>query len=111
MQDQRIARARASVERLEGELSSAAQESGRANTSLTEMKRMLDGERDSARRAQMETELKFRERQLKEVEALVPDLESRYSLAVQALAAETAQLEQLETLLGQLDRTLEGPKR
>jgi chromosome segregation ATPase len=110
LQDQRIARARAAVERVEKERSSATQESVRTNSSVTDLRRMIEGERDSTRRAQLERELKFTEPQLKELEALVADLELRHTQAVQALAAETAQLEQLETLLGRLDRDLERSK-
>lgn len=111
LQEQRMARARAAVERLEREMSSATEESLRTNASVTEMQRMVEGEGDRTRRAQLAKELKFTELRLKEMEALIADLESRHSQALQALAAETAQLDQLEAVLEQMDRNLEGSKR
>jgi vacuolar-type H+-ATPase subunit I/STV1 len=110
LQDQRVARARAAVERIEKELSSVAQESGSANSSLSEMQRMIEDERDSSRRAQLERDFRLSQPRLKEMEALAADLESRHSQALQALAAEMTQFEQLESVLAQLDRAV-GPSK
>ncbi len=111
LQDQRAARARAALERIERDVASATQERSRTNIGVNELQRALDEAPDTKRRGHVETELRLNQARLKEQDQQLADLESRRALAQQALDAETARLEELESLLTQMDRAMEGPRR
>jgi len=111
LQDQRIARLRATADRLDEELSGVASDRSRARAALAELQRAVEQATDDARRTQLESELRMEQARMKDRDARLADLQTRQGQARQALDAEGARLEELESSLSQLERGLSPPSR
>ena len=107
LQDQRTARARQSVERLEGELTIAERERNQLQAGAREMARSLEQVTNDERRQQLEVESRMIRARLVDCQSNVSSTEARLAQARQALDAETGRYDELEAWLRDLDRQLQ----
>ena len=107
LQDQRTARARAAVERLESELASGERERDELQAASREMVRSLEQATDHERRTELETQSRMiRDRYTKAV-AQLARTEGRVAQARQALDIEAGSYDEFDRLLADLDRQLQ----
>jgi chromosome segregation ATPase len=108
--DQRTARARESVDRLEGEVASAERGRAQLQAVARENARALEQVTDPDRRQQLEAEARMLRAQLAEAEAQRSRLETRLVQAKQTLDVEAGRYDELERWLNDFDRQLpSGP--
>ena len=107
LQDQRSARARQSVERLEGELTGAERERDRVQMAARETAESLGRATDDERREQLEKQARMLRARLTELQADISRAQGRLSEARQSLDAEGGRYEELDAWLRDLDRQLE----
>ena len=111
LQDQRVARSRATVEQLETDLTSAERERGRMRTDIGELHRALAQATETARRGPLEQEIRASQARLRDHDTNIADLQSRHVQAKQILEAETGRFDELESWFNQLERELDRPTR
>ncbi len=105
--DQRAARARAAVDRLESEVTSAERERAQLVIDSRQAARSLEQVTDPDRRQQLESELQRIRARLMEAETQHSRAESRLAQARRDLDTETGRYEELERWLTDLDRQLQ----
>jgi DNA repair exonuclease SbcCD ATPase subunit len=108
LQDQRVARARQRVERLESDLASAQREQDQMQTAAREIARSLEQVTDDEQRRPLERESRMIRTHLVGHQAEVSMAETRLSQAKEALDSEAGRYEELEARLGDLDRLLQA---
>jgi hypothetical protein len=111
LQDQRVARSRAAVERLEGELAGATLERNNLRNALTERQRAVEQVTDPNARAQLEQSFRSLQSNLRDREARLQDLQRRLTEGQQVLETETARFDELEAGAGQLEREIDRGER
>jgi hypothetical protein len=105
--DQRAARARAAVDRLEGELASAERERAQLVIDSRQTAQSLEQVTDPDRRQQLELESQRIRARLAEAETQHSRADSRLANARRDLDTETGRYEELERWLTDLDRQLQ----
>ena len=108
LQDQRTARARASVERLEGELANGERERDQLQVAARELQRSLEQAADQERRTELETQSRMVREQYGKAQQRVSQAESRLAHAREALDIETGRYDELDQSLADLDRHLQA---
>jgi chromosome segregation ATPase len=106
--DQRASRARAALDRLEAEASSAERERGQLQAALRENARALEQAGDPDRRQELGSQSRMLRAQTIEVDAQLTKIEARLAAARQALDVETERYDELERWLNELDRQLQS---
>jgi len=106
LQDQRTARARQAVERLEGDLVTAERERDQLQASMRETTRNLDQASEPDRLA-MESQLRMMRDQFAHAQAQIASVENRLNDARQTLAVETGRYDDLDNSLTALDRLIQ----
>jgi len=111
LQDQRIARARDFLERIETELTAAERERTSLQNAAVEFARNLEETSDEAKHTELERDVRRLRKQVTERERAVSEIRTRQGQARQALEAETARYDELESWLRDLDHELQrtGP--
>jgi outer membrane PBP1 activator LpoA protein len=108
--DQRAARARSLVERLEAEMENVERERGQLQAASREMARSLEQVTDPERRQQLESESRMTRTRMVEVETQRARAQARLDDAKQSLDLESGRYEELERWLNEMDRQLQvGP--
>ena len=105
--DQRMARARAVVARLENEAAGAERQRDQLHTALRENARALEEVTEPERRQQLETQSRMMKAQITDSGAQASRIEARPATARQALDAEAGKYDELERWLNDLDRHLQ----
>jgi len=108
LQDQRTARARQSVEKLEDDIGGLTRERDQVEGAMRQIRRSLEQVTDEERRRGLEAESNMIRGRLVEVQAQVSRTEHRLSQAKEALEIETGQYNELEVWLRDLDKQLQG---
>lgn len=107
LQDQRTARARQTVERLESDLAGAERERDQLQTAAREMARSLEQTTDPDRRPQLEAEARMVRARTVDAQAQLSSTEARLAQARQTLDAEMGRYDELEGWLRDLDKQLQ----
>ncbi len=108
LQDQRTARARDAVERLEGELANGQRERDQLQVAAREAQRSLEQTTDQERRTELETQTRMIREQYTKAQQRVSQTEDRLTRAREALDVETGRYDDLDRLLVDLDRQLQA---
>lgn len=108
LQDQRTARARSAVETLETELASGERERDQLRVAVREAQASLEQTTDQERRAELETQSRMIREQYTNAQQRVAQIQDRLGHAREALDTETGRYDDLDRLLADLDRQLEG---
>jgi chromosome segregation ATPase len=108
LQDQRTARARSAVERLEAELASGERERDQLRAAVREAQGSLEQATDPERRAELETQSRMIREQYANAQQRVAQIQDRLAHAREAVDIETGRYDDLDRLLADLDRQLEG---
>ena len=108
LQDQRTARARDAVERLEGELASGQRERDQLQVAARETQRSLEQTTDPERRTELETQSRVIREQYTKAQQRVSQTEDRLARAREALDVETGRYDDLDRSLADLDRQLQA---
>ncbi len=108
LQDQRTARARDAVERLEGELASGERERDQLQVVAREVQRSLEQTTDQERRTELETQSHMLREQYTKAQQRASQTEGRLARAREALDVETGRYDDLDRLLADLDRQLQA---
>jgi chromosome segregation ATPase len=108
LQEQRTARARDAVERLEGELANGERERDQLQVAAREVQRSLEQATDPERRTELETRSRMIREQYTKAQQRVSQTESRAARAREALDVETGRYDDLDRLLADLDRQLQA---
>lgn len=106
--DQRTARARAAVDRLEGDVGNAEREREQLQAAAREMERSLEQVTDPDRRQQLESDSRMLRARTIEVETQRARSSTRLAQAKQALDLEVGRYDELERWLNDLDRQLQA---
>ena len=106
--DQRAARARAAVDRLEGEVANAERERDQLQAAAREMARSLEQVTDPDRHQQLESESRMLRARMVEAETQRSRSEARLAQAKQTLDLEAGRYDDLERWLNDLDRQLQA---
>jgi len=111
LQDQRLARARGFMERVDTELTVAERERDHLRSAAAEFARNLEEATDEAKRAELESAVRKVRVQVTDQEKAVSGIRTRHDQARQALEAETSRYDELDSWLRDLDRELQrtGP--
>jgi len=107
LQDQRVARAEETVQRLDSEVSGQEQDRRRIDGEVRELARALEQETDDARRTALDQQLRRARVRHGEQMSTLGQLETRRSQAKQALVPEQRRYQELESRLSDLDRALQ----
>jgi hypothetical protein len=110
LEDQRVARAQAELQRLESETATATANRARTQTLLTERRMQIDRAKDADEAAVIQSDLRRMEAQWKQEGASLSALELRRAEANQAWEAERARYDELSARFDQLERDL-APSR
>jgi len=108
LQDQRTARAKQAVERLESELAGASRERDELQAAAREAAESLGRVSDDEGREQLERQTRMLRARLASLQEDISQAQSRLLEARQALEVETSGHEDLEARLRDLDRELQG---
>ena len=111
LQDQRVARSQATADGLDREVAGAASHAAQVNSELVESQRAAEEATDEARRAQLEDVVRSLKRRLADDSAAASELQTRQAHAKQALEAERARYDELESLFGRMEQELGKPSR
>ena len=111
LQDQRVARWQAEVQRLETDASNLALQRVGTQGALARVRADLDQAKDVEQTARMEHEVRMLEAQLKQQGASLVALETRRDETRQALEAGRAKYEELSDRFDQLERDLDPSRR
>lgn len=111
LQDQRLARARDLLERVDGQLMVAERERDHLRSSAAEFARNLEEATDEAKRVELEGAVRSVRVHVTDQEKVVSAIRTRHEQARQALEAETSRYDELDSWLRELDRELQrtGP--
>ncbi|PYQ44658.1 MAG: hypothetical protein DMF77_06590 [Acidobacteria bacterium] len=111
LQDQRLARARDFLERIDTELTTAERERTNVQNAAVEFARNLEETTDEAKRTELERNVRSFRKQVMDREKAVSEIRNRQAQARQALEAETARYDELDAWLRDLDHELQrtGP--
>ena len=104
LQDQRGARSRQAVERLEVELLGAERERSQLQVGAREMTRALERATDPAERQSLEQESRMMRSRLAATDSAVDGVQARLAQAKQVLEADTARCDELENWLADVER-------
>jgi chromosome segregation ATPase len=107
LQDQRVARSRQSVERLEADLAGAQREQSQLQSTTREMARALEEATDATHRQSLEQESRLLRSRLADSNAAVQSVQARLAQARQALDADAARYDELEGWLADVERELQ----
>jgi hypothetical protein len=107
LQERRVTRARESLDRLENELAKAEGARRQMQNAVRETTRALEEGPDPVRRADLERDLRSARELLAEHQRVETAARARHSQADQALQAEAARYDELESWLRDLDRELQ----
>ncbi len=108
LQDQRTARARQAVERLEGDVAGAERGRDHHQTAAREVARALEQLTDQDQRPQLESESRTVRAALAQAQAEVSRTEARLAQARQTLDAEMGRYDEVEGWLGTLEKELQA---
>jgi len=108
LQEQRTARARDAVERLEGELASGQRERDQLQVAARESQRAFEQTADAQRRAELEAQSRVLREQYARAQQHASRTEDRLTRAREALDVETGRSDDLDRLLADLDRQLQA---
>jgi outer membrane PBP1 activator LpoA protein len=108
LQEQRTARARDAVERLEGELANGERERDQLRVAAREVQRSMEGATDQERRSELETQSRMIREQYTKAQQRVSQTEGLLARAREALDVETGRYDDLDRLLADLDRQLQA---
>jgi hypothetical protein len=108
LQEQRTARARAAVERLEGELVTTERERDQLQVAARELQRSLEQAIEPERRAELEAHIRTVREQYTKAQQRVSEAQDRLAHAREALEIETGRYDELDRLLVELDRQLQA---
>jgi DNA repair exonuclease SbcCD ATPase subunit len=108
LQDQRTARARDAVERLEGQLATGERERDQLQAAAREAQRSLEQATDQERRTELEAQSRMIRQQYAKARQRVSEAEGRLARAREALDIETGRYDELDRLLADLDRQLQA---
>jgi primosomal protein N'' len=108
LQDQRTARARAAVERLESELAKGEQERDQLQLAARDTQRSLEQATEQDRRTELEAQSRRIRDQYATCQQRVSQAEGRLAHAREALDIETGRYDELDRLLVDLDRQLQA---
>lgn len=106
LQDQRVARSQSTAEALDREVAGAASHLAQVHSELAETQRAADEATDEARRTQLEEVVRALKRRQADASTAASELQTRQAHARQALDAERARYEELESLFSRLDQEL-----
>jgi chromosome segregation ATPase len=111
LQEQRLARARDLLERVDGQLMAAERERDHLRSAAAEFAHSLEEATDEARRAELESAVRNVRVQVTDQEKVLSEIRTRHTQAQQALEAETSRYDELDSWLRDLDRELQrtGP--
>jgi len=104
LQDQRVARSRQAVERLEAELLGAERERSQLQVGAREMTRALERATDPTERQSLEQESRMMRSRLTATDSAVDGVQTRLAQAKQVLEADTARYDELESWLTDVER-------
>lgn len=107
LQDQRLARSRQSVERLEGELANAEREQTQLQSAARELGRALEQATEDGHRKGIEQESRLVRSRLTVSSSALQDVNGRLTQARQLLDSDTARYDELEAWLADLERELQ----
>jgi chromosome segregation ATPase len=108
LQDERTARARQSVEKLEDHMGNLARERDQIEGAMRQVRHSLEQVSAEERRRDLEAEANMIRARLAEVQAQVSRTEQRLAQAKEALEIETGQYDELQAWLRDLDKQLQG---
>ncbi len=108
LQDQRTARAREAVERLEGELANGQRERDQLQVAARETQRSLEQTADQERRTELEAQSRVIREQYTKAQQRVAQTEERLARAREALDVETGRYDDLDRLLADVGRQLQA---
>ena len=109
LQDQRLARARDVLERLDTELAGAERGRDGLQSAGAELARNLEETTEEPKRAELERGVRNLRQQLSDQERAVSRVRTRHAQAQQTLEAETSRYDELDSWLRDLDRELLRP--
>jgi chromosome segregation ATPase len=109
LQEQRLARARDLLERVDGQLMVAERERDHLRSAAAEFARNLEEAPDEAKRAELESAVRNVRVQVTDQDKVVSEIRTRHAQAQQALEAETSRYDELDGWLRDLDRELQRP--
>jgi len=107
LQDQRLARSRQTVERLEAELASAEREQTQLQSAARELARALEQATEDAHRKGIEQESRLMRSRLADGSSALHSVNARLTQARQVLDTDTARYDELEVWLADLERELQ----
>jgi chromosome segregation ATPase len=111
LQDQRVARSRATLENTDRELAGAAQATAALQREAVELQEGIEEAADNTRRSALAEELGRSKARLADHGAATSDLQSRQAQARQALETESARYDEIEALMAALERELDKAMR
>jgi chromosome segregation ATPase len=111
LQDQRLARARNFMERIDTELTAAERERSHLQSSAAEFARDLEETSEEPKRTELEHNVRGLRQRVTDQERVVSEIRTRHSQARQALEAESSRYDELDSWLRDLDLELQrtGP--
>jgi chromosome segregation ATPase len=107
LQDQRVTRARGLLERIDAELTTGERERTNLQSAAADFAHRLEETSDEGKRAELERDLRRFQKQVGDQQRAVAEIRTRHTEARQALEAETARYDELESWLRDLDRELQ----
>jgi chromosome segregation ATPase len=105
LQDQRVARAHAELQRSEDEVASLTADSGHIEDEMAELKQAQNSG-DPSREAEVESQVKLTNSRLQESKALRARAEDRRNRAAAAIAVEEGRYNELQRAFDELDKEL-----
>ena len=111
LQDQRVARSRAALERVDSELTSAGLERNNMRNAVVERQRAIEQVTDPTARGQLEQSLRSLQAGLRDREARLVALQQQQTESKQLFEAESGRFDELEGGVGQLERELDRSER
>ena len=111
LQDQRVARARGLLERIDAELTAGERERTNLQSAAADFAHRLEETSDEGKRSELERDISRFQKQVGDQQRAVAEIRARHTEARQAVEAETARYDELESWLRDLDRELQrtGP--
>jgi chromosome segregation ATPase len=107
LQDQRVARARGLLERIDAELTAGERERTNLQSAAADFAHRLEETSDEGKRTELERDVRRFQKQVGDQQRAVAEIRTRHTEARQAMEAETARYDELESWLRDLDRELQ----
>jgi len=107
LQDQRIARARGLLERIDAELTAGERERTNLQNAAADFAHRLEETSDEGKRIELERDIRRFQKQVGDQQRAVGEIRTRHTEARQAVEAETARYDELDSWLRDLDRELQ----